>query len=264
MTNNIIFLFKYVIHPIIFIIISNTIPVNTLHAQKYPYKEFKNRNEGIVKDIELIAGERLDLLSSTVENIEKRPGTNPQLYNLAFYLAESVSVDIDVKEIKKSYLMRPTQRQYSDGLNIFSWPAKIPSYYHINLDKLFPIAEIYDSEINTVVPLILYYKKPINKILLYKFCFRAQSPIEKLVYKIFKLSSHLLIYEKKLGNLDDFFFINWNGKNKENITQDNDWYYLSIRAEFESFPGSTYKPTVTLNYKFFHFKNIIQHIAKNK
>ncbi len=235
---------------------------HNLYAQepRYPYREYRDRKEGIIEDIEFVSGQKLVLISANIENQEPKPGKLPGLYYLGFYLNKPARLNIEVKENRKSYLMRPSQQVYSRGPNIFAWPSKISAYYKISLMDLFPLVESYDSEISTIIPIALFYKKPTNKELVYNFCFIPQSKIKVVEYKIYSLTSNELVASGKLNDLemDKEFYIQWNSTDRRNANVSDGDYLLNIKSFFEPPLGSTFSPPVTLNYKFYHYAELLR------
>lgn len=242
--------------------VSNTICFeikNHLFAQtKYPYSEYPDRYEGIVKDFKLVKGEKIFLISATIDNKEISP-IKPSKYNACFYLQEPASVDIELKDIEKSYLMTPRQSDYPSQVNCFSWPSEIPLHYKITLTDFDPLAIIEKYDMTTVVPLILYCNKPKCDQIIYNFCFIPKSTISVLNYKIKNFRTEETVFTGRLVNLgmDDKFYIKWYGKNDANIPEKSAWYYINIESEFKPPRGEKIGPVVNLNVKFYHFAELL-------
>lgn len=236
---------------------------SNLYAQKprYPYKKYESRKEGIVKKKQLVAGEKLVLISAAIDNFESRPKKDAAVYNLGFYLKESARVKIEVREFENYYKMQPLRIVYPPGPNSFSWPSTIPRYYEIALEDLFALAKIRGSGSNLILPIVLYYEKPQNPDMSYRFCFIPYKTINLLEYKIYNLLSKQLIFTKTLKDLprEKIICVRWNGKDKNNNPVVSGLLNLNIKATFKAPPGSVIHKTVTLNYQFYHFANLIKH-----
>ncbi|MGH7455276.1 MAG: hypothetical protein ACRENG_28235, partial [bacterium] len=85
-----------------------------LYAQdtRYLFKEYADRKEGIVRKEQLVAGEKLFIISLAVENREPLSSANASAYNLKFYLKDTSRVSIEIWEYDKFYKMEPLVRSY--------------------------------------------------------------------------------------------------------------------------------------------------------
>ena len=235
--------------------------INTLQAQtlKYPYKKYEDRKEGLIKKKTLVAGEKLVLISTSIENQEIIP-KNVTSYNLGFYLKDSANIKIEVREFDYYYKMEPLQNKYSPGIQTFSWPSEIPDYYKINLIDLFPLAKISGSRIFKIVPIVLYYEQPRSADLIYRFGFIPNHTIKQLEYNIYRPNQDEPIFTGILKELikDKIFHIRWNGKDNQNNPIPTESLILNVKATFKSSPGSEIRREVTLNYHFYHFADLLQ------
>ena len=235
--------------------------INALQAQtlKYPYKKYQDRKEGLIKKKTLVAGEKLVLISATMENQEKIP-KNITKYNLGFYLKDSAKIKIEVREFDHYYKMEPLQNKYRIGIQTFSWPSEIPGYYNINLIDLFPLAKISCPGIFKIVPIVLYYEQPSSPDLIYRFGFIPNNTIKQLEYNIYRTDKDEPIFTGMLKELikDKIFHIRWNGKDNQNNPVATDPLILNIKATFKSSPGSEIRREVTLNYHFYHFADLLR------
>lgn len=233
---------------------------NYLYAQsEYPYKKYKDRKEGIIRKKQLIVAEKLVLISAAIENLESvEQEYKPNEYKLAFYLKESAKVRIAVSEFENYYKMQPLQEVYSSGPNHFSWPAEIPEYYNIAVDDLCTLAKIRDSRSTTIVPIVLYYKKPQNTHVRYRFSFIPFKRISLLECNIYELDKKEPIFTRTLRNIprERITHIRWNGKDTRNKKVSSGLFVLDIKATFKSSYGSIYAKTVTLNYNFYHVADL--------
>jgi len=241
---------------------------NLLYAQtpQYPYKRYENRKEGLVKSKQLVAGEKLVLLSAAIENNEAMPRTSFNQYRLAFCLPETSQVKIVVREFEKvykdvrmEYRMEPLQDEYPSGTNQFSWPAEIPLYYKLTVDDLVPLATMPGSEFDTIVPLLLFYAAPMNSEVSYRFCFFPLQTISVLEYKIYRAKPLELVYSAKLRDLpgEQKTYLRWPGKNQNNQLANSGLYNLVIEATFRPLPGTNAKK-LTTTYQFYHDAEIMR------
>jgi len=233
-----------------------------LYAQgtKYSFKEYADRKEGIIKKEQLVAGERLLLISAAIENSEPLPVGNISSYNLKFYLQDTARVNIEVWEFEKSYKMAPFLKSCPAGLTTFSWSSEIPQYYKIALKDLFPLAKTLDAARPTYLPIALYYAKPELRGQYYSFGFVPLKSITALEYKFYKAQSINPIHSGKFRNIkkDQKFFLRWNGRNQNNQMADSGLYTLMIIATYTPKPGTPTKPPVTTQYQFYHYLELLQ------
>jgi len=236
---------------------------NYAYAQKveYPYKKYRDRKEGIIRKKQLVAAEKLVLISAAIENLESiEKEYKPNEYKLAFYLKESAKLKIAVSEFENYYKMQPLQEVYSPGPNHFSWPSEIPEYFNIALDDLLTLANIRGSRSTTIVPIVLYYEKPQNTDVRYRFSFIPFKRITLLEYNIYKLHKKEPIFTRTLRNIprERITHIRWNGKDARNKKVSSGLFILNIKATFKSSQSSIYAKTVTLNYNFYHIANLFK------
>lgn len=226
---------------------------NSLYAQEYPYKKYENRKEGLVPKKTLVAGEKLVLISASIENKEVIP-KNATLYSLGFYLKDSSKIKMEVREFDHYYKMEPLQDKYQPGIQTFSWPSEIPNYYNINLVDLFPLARISGAGILKIVPIVLYHNNPRSTDLIYRFGFIPNNTIKELEYSIYQSGKDEPLFIGKLRDLvsEKIFHIQWNSKDNQNRRVPTGPLILNIKATFRSAPGSEVRREVTLNYQFYH------------
>ncbi len=237
-----------------------------IQQPEYPYKKYQDRKEGILPKKQLVAGEKLVLISAAIENFERVPtGFITNEYKLGFYLKESARVKIEVQEFEHYYKMQPIQEAYLSGPNIFKWPSKIPLHYGIDLADLFPLAEIRGSGRSILVPIVLYNERPYNPEMSYRFSFEAYKTISVLEYTIVG-SQEKLIFAGKLKDLKDkIIHVQWNGRDTNNRPVASGLLSLNVKATFKPPPGSVEYKTVTLNYPFYHFADLLrQKLLTNK
>ena len=230
---------------------------NKLYAQ-YTSQKRGDRKEGIIKKRQLVAGERLTLVGAAIDLIEPLPANKiPDEFNLGVYLQESTKVKIEVREFKEYYKMQPLKMTYNSGKTTFSWPAKIPHHYNINLGDLYPLAKIRQAGKTKILPIALFYDKPRSTEVNYKFCFSPQKSIARLEYKIYQTQTGRLIFSGEMTDLlrDRIFCIRWNGKNSSNRSIKNGLYTLVVKATFVRAPGRATAKTVAVDTEFYHFNN---------
>jgi hypothetical protein len=254
------FICLFIFHVDFSIIISGSI-INVLQAQTptYPYKKYENRKEGLVAKKTLVAGEKLVLISASMENQEIVP-KNVASYNLGFYLKDSAKIKIEVREFDRYYKMEPLQDEYKPGIQTFSWPSEIPIYYNIGLTDLFPLAKISGAGILEIIPIVLYYEHPRSPDLIYRFGFIPNNAIRVLEFNIYKSGRNEPLFTGTLKDLltEKVFHILWSGKDNQNNPVPSGLHVLNIKATFKSAPGSEVKKEVTLNYHFYHFADLFK------
>ena len=232
-------------------------------AQKYPYTDYVDRKEGIVTSQKLVAGEKLDLISASVENEEPFPGKNASACNLGFYLPESARVAILVRELEKLYQLEPKRRDYSTGISRFSWPSDILQFYGLTLKDLLPLGRIYSAGSEWIIPIILFYQRPTSNQLRYSFCFLPRSSVTRLAYAIYRSGSAVEVYANTLGGIHagDKARISWDGRDKNNVAQQSGPYELLVKATFNPSPG---KPAqvVTSKYRFYYHAGLLGELAR--
>ncbi len=237
---------------------------SALYAQnkKYLFKEYTdpNRMEGIVLKPQLVAGEKLLLISATIENSEPPSAGNISSYNLKFYVKDTVRVSIEVWEYDKSYEMAPFLKSYPAGLAKYSWPPEIPLYFKIALKDLFPLAKTVDSGLPTYLPITLYYTNAELRGQFHSFGFTPLKSITILEYAFYPLSSTTPVHSgrKKDIRKDQKIFIQWNGKDSNNKMTDSGLYTLVITASYAPKPGTSPRPPITTQYRFYHQRDLLE------
>jgi hypothetical protein len=228
--------------------------------QKYPFKDYGDREEGINQKMQLVAGEKLLIISAVVENREPMPAENASAYNLEFYLKDTSQVNIDVWEYDKSYEMKPRVQSYPSGLATFSWPSEIPRYFNITPKALFPLAKTSDSIPPIYLPIALYVSGAEQRGQFYSFGFIPLKSITELEYKIFRLQSPNSLHSGKLRDIrkEQKFFISWNGRDQNNRLTASDLYTLVITTKYTPKPGTPPKPPVTTQYQFYHDLDLLE------
>jgi len=227
---------------------------------KYSFKKYTDRQEGVIKKEQLVAGERLLLISAAIENNEPLPAENILSYNLKFYLQDTARVNIEVWEFEKSYKMTPFLKSYPAGLATFSWPSEILQYYKITLKDLFPLAKTSDAVRPTYLPIAFYYANPELRGQYYSFSFVPLKSITTLEYKFYKAQSINPIHSGKLRAIkkDQKIFIQWNGRNQNNQMADSGLFTLMITATYTPKPGTRPMPPVTTQYQFSHYLELLK------
>ena len=233
---------------------------NTIHAQtkEYPYSKYPDRKEGIVAQRQLVSGEKLVLVSAAIENSEPPPKLEPSTYRLGFYLEKRSRVEVIVREFENLYKMEPLRRDYEAGINVFAWPAEIPRNYDITIANLQPIGIVSGSGDERIVPVALFYDKPKNAELAYRFCFMPQQAIAVLEYKIYSSKSLEPIYTGTMRDLvaEKRAYLRWHGKDQKNNIAINGLYNLYIEATFRPAPGGL-AVKVSFKFQFYHFSEIL-------
>jgi hypothetical protein len=231
---------------------------NNLYAQgnKYSYKQYDDRKEGIIRSSQLVAGERLVLVAAAIANNEPLPQNSGSQYHLGFYLKDSAQLNIEVWEFEKRYKMEPLENDWKSGLQQFAWSAEIPRYYDIGLEDLFPLAKISGSRTTKIVPVVLYHVKPQFSEVSYNFYLVAQDEISVLAYKIYDTQTETprLVYSDTLRDLraHERISVRWRGKGRNNLAVRSGWYTLFLEASFKA------RPPVVSEYQFYHHAGLLQ------
>ena len=235
--------------------------IGALQAQeRYTYRVYQDRKEGIVPQRTLVAGEKLVLVSAGVEDGVPLTVENAPEYKLAFYLHEDAKkMSLVVRELKKRYKMEPLRREYPAGLNSFSWPAEIPHFYDIAIHDLAPLAELSDSSGKKVVPVALFSKAPNPATAQYRFCFVPSQAISVLEYKIYPSNTLQPIHAATLQGLaaEEEACLSWRGRDRNNKTAEDGWYHLLVEATFRPLPGQAARK-VTAKHTFYHSAEMLK------
>jgi hypothetical protein len=237
---------------------------NALYAQdnKFPLKEYANPNrmEGIAPKEQLVAGERLLIISATIENSESLPDGRISSYNLKFYINDSAKVSIEVWEYDKFYKMAPFLKSYPAGLSKYSWPPEIPLYYKIALKDLLPLAKTMEAVPPTYLPIALYYTDAERRGQFYSFGFTPLKGITTLEYTFCRLPSNDPIHSGRMKDIrrGQKIFIQWNGKDSSNKMADSGLCKLVIAATYTPRPGTHARPPITTEYRFYHQADLME------
>ena len=229
-----------------------------LYAQdnKYAYKLYDDRKEGIIKSNQLVAGERLVLVAAAIANNEPLLQQNGTQYHLGFYLEDSAKLNIAVWEFEKRYKMEPLESKWNSGPQQFAWPSEIPRHYNIAINDLFPLAKIAGSRNRKIVPVLLYYSKPQGAAVSYYFYFVAQDEVSMLAYKIYDTQAETprLVFADTLNDLraHERISVRWHGTDRNNLAVKSGWYSLLLEAKFKA------RSPVTSEYQFYHHAGLLQ------
>jgi hypothetical protein len=236
-------------------------PWGNAHAQtpKYPYKQYENRKEGIIKSRQLVAGESLVLVAAAIENGEPTPMPASPDYKLAFCLKDSSKLEIVVREFEKLYKMVPLRTEYPAGVSTFAWPAAIPRFYKIEIPHLLPLATVAGTAGERIVPVAIFSAAPKSEYPVYRFCFVPLKSISVLNYKIYRAGSLELIYSGALRDIeqDTQAFLRWPARDQNNKPVRSGLYKLFLEATFRPLPGEQ-AAKVALNYEFYHDAELLK------
>lgn len=231
---------------------------NNLYAQdnRYLYKSYGDRKEGIVRSQQLVKGERLILVAAVIDDQDAELPRDNAPYHLGFYLKDSAKVNIEIWEFEKLYKMEPSQNAWNEGPQQFAWPSEIPRYYNISINDLFPLAKVAGSHSQKIVPVVLYYDQPQGAEVRYDFRFVALDEIDTLKFKVYDLQTAAPqpVYQGTLSDQRAHARINvrWPGKDQNNRAVKNGWYCLFLEAKFKA------RPPVTSKYQFYHHAGLLQ------
>lgn len=231
-----------------------------LYAQtpEYPYKRYQDRKEGIVQPRQEVSGEKLVLVSATIESSESAKKENTPNYNLAFYIEDTLQVKVVVREFVNRYKMEPLQQKYLPGVNHFLWPSKIPRFYDIGIRDLFSLAEVLGLGGQRIVPIVLFDTKLKQPEFSYRFCFVPLQSISLLQYKIYLANSPVFIHTGTLNDLEvnKISCILWNGKDKISKIVNDGLYELIIETTFKPPPGAIPRKVIS-KYQFYHSTDLL-------
>jgi len=237
---------------------------SALYAQdkKFPLKEYAdpNRMEGIARKEQLVAGERLLIISATIENSDSLPAGRISFYNLKFHVKDSAKVSIEVWEYDQSYKMAPFLKSYPAGLAKYSWPPEIPLYFKIALKDLLPLAKTMEAVPPTYLPIALYYTDAEWRGQFYSFGFTPLKSVTTLEYTFCRLPSNDPIHSGRMKDIrrGQKIFIQWNGKDSSNKTAVSGLYKLVIAATYTPKPGTRARPPITTEYRFHHQADLME------
>ncbi len=235
----------------------------------HPIKTFSDRAEGFIKPSEEDSTydnstERIELISATIQNSEPIPAEAFSKYSFIFYLKDSSLVKLHVSELEKLYNLDVFPKNFPPGFNKFILPSQIPLQYNISLSRLFPLAEISGSHGQTIVPVMLSYKKPKITKVVYRFCFISYQQISNFKYKVYQADQIKLVYSDSLQDLraNELIYLSWHEKNDKKMTFSSGLYNLFVEATFQ--PLSDTRPTkenvqkvkpkvISKNYQFYHY-----------
>ncbi len=234
-----------------------------LYAQdskpKFPYENYGDRKEGIVKSKELVGGQKIELVSASIET-EEPASISASHYNLAYYSPDSFRIRLVVREFENLYRMEPIFSTFPAGLRKFSWPSQIPLYYKIPITKLSPFAEVAGSAGEKIIPVLIYNTEPQDISLRYRFCYVPHLAVLVLEYEIYE-SNHLSpVYTgtpRRDLDKEKVECLDWDGKDKNNKMVKDGWYYWAIKVTFKPAPGGN-PIIINLNHQFYHYAEILK------
>lgn len=229
--------------------------------ERFQYQRYENRKEGIVNRKELIAGEKLVLISASIENNEKLDNNRePEKLNLDFCINDSVKIKIQVREFEHNYLMVPLNENYGKGKHTFQWPAEIANFYKITHQEMLPLGMVKSNHSKKIVPMMIYNSKPKNLTVVYKFSFYPHQTIFQLKYYIYGSNINQPIFSDERKNLikDEIFDLRWNGRDTYDQPAPNGQYNLFVEATFQPAFGSVNYRKIPLTFQFDHFANFLK------
>ena len=117
---------------------------------RYPYQAYEDRKEGIVKERQLVAGEKLVLVSAAIAHDQPAPKGQAQVFSMGFYLPSETKLKVVLREYSKAYKLELLQQDYAAGVFRYSWPAEIPQFYQIGLGDLRPLVKVSEPGSRTL------------------------------------------------------------------------------------------------------------------
>lgn len=237
------------------------IVANLARAQepKYPYKAYQDRKEGIVNERQLVAGEKLVLVSAAIAHEKAAPKSEAQSYSVVFYLPSESRLKVVLREYSKSYKLELLQKEFPSGVFRYSWPAEIPRFYKIALSDLQPLVKVSEPGSQKVVPPVLFDEQLGGKEVRYSFSFLPYHDIGAAEFNVYPAETLEPIYSGSLKDLEaeKEFYIDWLGTDKKGVTAKSGLYTLVVTATFNARPG-TPATTVTSKYQFYHTPDLFK------
>ena len=232
---------------------------------KYPYKLYDDRKEGIVKERQLVAGEKLVLISAAIVSDKNLPPAGPHSYSLGFYLPSASRLNVVLREYSKSYKLELLQKDYEPGAFRYSWPAEVPQYYNIDLRDLHALVKVSEAGSQRIVPPVLFVDQPDPKQVKYSFCFLPYQKISAVEFNIYPAESLEPIYSGSIKSLEaeKQFYLEWPGTDNKNTLAQSGIYSLVATATFTPRPG-TPALTVTSKYQFYHTPDFFKILMRGK
>jgi len=210
-----------------------------------------NRWEGIRN--RQIVGERIDLLSITIDYIDIRR-SNDSL-NLGFVLPESSNVDITVQENATNYWMKPLQQKWPAKFNNFSWNSKIIDYFNIELYHLYGTVVILEKSVKTIAPIIFYYRHLPNKIDKYRFIFFSGKKVD-LYFKIIQRSTNATVFDGQFLDqpIKQEIEVTWVSRDQNGTSYPDGMYEFVLKANFKfrTKPDEEYSDV----WQFYHYNKL--------
>lgn len=250
--------------PALFDAISHIGISSQLHAQpqKYEYKVYENRKEGVTKSSELVAGEKLVLLGASLSPQDSlfQSRVSATDFHLRFCLNSAARFRIRVRELQTSYQMEPLKRQYAAGQNAFSWPSEIIAYYNIATDALLPLAKVPQAGLAKVVPILLSQDTTAAKNLHYRFVFLPRRDVREITYKIYNLDTKELIYSRTLRDYvaNQKIILSWDGKKADGQPVVSGRYAIIVKVAFQRAPGASEETITNDGFEFYHCADLIR------
>jgi hypothetical protein len=243
------------------------IPATVVHAQepKYPYKAYEDRKEGIVNERQLVAGEKLVLVSAAIANDKPAPKSEARVFSMGFYLPSETKLRVVLREYSKAYKLELLQQDYPAGVFRYSWPAEIPQFYQIGLGDLHPLVKVSEPGSQKIVPPVLFFDQLDGKEVHYSFGFIPYHNIGVAEFNIYPAETLEPIYSGSIEHVDaeKEFYIDWPGTNKKGETAKGGLYTLVVTATFNPRPG-TPATTVTSKYQFYHTPDFFKILTSTK
>jgi hypothetical protein len=221
---------------------------------KYHFRE--NRYEGI-RSILISAPTEPKLLSALIGYNSRDIQPPYDNITLAFWLQQSSSVYIEVREDEEMYLMIPAKNREEEaiegvdggeGFNGFSWSAKIINYLNISLADLKAIGKIRGR---AIVPILLSSSKvpEVIRVEGYNFVFSSEVRTD-FDYRIIHRETNNVVFEDSSENEIGEFLVFWDCNDQHGNPVDDGYYRLQIK--WTLFPESQPPITCEETYNFYH------------
>ena len=177
---------------------------NLAFSQDLEFRDRGNRSEG-VKAFGISAPD-LELLSFLRYKEKVEPKTNVIL-KIRFYLQKATFFYITAKELKvrRFYLMKSNINNWPRGWQEFApWPTNgVLRPLELLLDDLGIVGRLQHDRIGSgeITPLIVYHSQFPTELMRYMFDFVSKKDLQRIEYKLYKLSQEEPIVNKKIRGL---------------------------------------------------------------
>jgi hypothetical protein len=231
-------------------------------APEHPIREFDDRREGILERRTIVPGEKISLYAAFIENAEAEPADETSPFQVAFWMADSASANVLVRDFATLYQMEPLQKEFLPGLWQFSWPPDIASQYEIELSDLSPLALHMPRVQRTVYPALVFRERPVITELRYVFSLVPRVPVTLLDWDFRESESAETVHSGTLRGIpaDRPFEVTWTPKNEDGEPAPAGIYDFFVRTSFQPQPGTPARKVVA-KYRFHHVPEFLESLG---